>query len=249
MASVDPDSQQQAVPLGFRQIASSELSRERRLGGGGFGEVWLGRWASAQHAVAIKLLPDSRSWTDSQRQLFINECSAMARLAGLPYIVAFHGACVEPGECCIVMEYHKAGSLRDVLDQSGDGLHLSTLHLSTLHLSTKIKLAYQMAKSINFLHNDIKSHNFLVDDNLNAKVTDFGLAIIRREVSQRGSPTAPDAGYAGSLPWMAPDYLTSLCYSDKCDVYSLGVVFWELATPELPFGTHRSSESELKEFV
>jgi serine/threonine protein kinase len=125
---------------------------------------------------------------------------------------------------CIVTEYMPRGSLRDVLNNT-----------DKIDWDLTVKMATDAAIGMNYLHTfdppiihrDLKSHNLLVDDNFHVKVTDFGLAKFH---SDDISMT-----FCGTLPWTAPEVFNGRGYTTKADVFSFGIVLWELWTHKEPY--------------
>ncbi|CAF3619938.1 unnamed protein product [Rotaria sp. Silwood1] len=156
-----------------------------------------------------------------------------------PHIVTFFGACMENGKYALVMEYMSLGSLYKVL-------HKDKIPLDW---SDRFSIALQMTKGINYLHQleppvlhrDIKSLNFLLERSYEGylvKVCDFGLAQARSETTRRSVLTH---SLPCTLQWTAPEILRLEKHTDKSDVYSLGIVFWELASNEIPYDGHQSA--------
>lgn len=192
-----------------------------KLGEGGFGTVHKGSWR--HNEVAIKqLLTNDVSETTSKE--FETEVQIMARLRS-PNIISLYGYCLSP-KYCIVMEYMPKGSLFSVLRSN-----------QPLDWNIRIKIATDMACGLAFLHQekilhrDIKSLNVLLDEQYKAKLTDFGLSKIKGET--RTLSAKNDS--AGTLAWMAPELFEAEPYTQKSDVYSLGITFWELASRKIPF--------------
>ncbi|CAF5065267.1 unnamed protein product, partial [Rotaria sp. Silwood1] len=145
----------------------------------------------------------------------------------------FYGACTERGKYALVMEYMSLGSLYKIL-------HRDKLPLDW---SQRLSIALQTAKGINYLHvlqppilhRDIKSLNFLLErshEGYTVKVCDFGLAQTRNETTRQ---TKLAHTLACTLQWTAPEILRLKTYTNKSDVYSLGIVYWELAANEIPY--------------
>ncbi|CAF4063738.1 unnamed protein product, partial [Adineta steineri] len=116
--------------------------------------------------------------------------------------------------------------------------------------SERLSIALQAAKGINYLHQykpqilhrDIKSPNFLLGKSHEGyliKVCDFGLAKTRSETTRQ---TTDKTRVAFTLPWTAPEILRCERYTDKSDIYSLGIVYWELATREIPYDDYASDQ-------
>ena len=148
----------------------------------------------------------------------------------------FVGACTDKGHVMIVTEYCHGGSLFSLLHEK------RSISISN---KQKFKLALDIAKGMNYLHTsgaepilhrDLKSLNLLVqepvsgpNDFIQGKITDFGLARSIGETARRMT------GLAGTFHWMAPEVLRSEEYTHKADVYSYGIVLWEILAREPPF--------------
>ncbi|CAF3964304.1 unnamed protein product [Rotaria sp. Silwood1] len=156
-----------------------------------------------------------------------------------PHIVTLIGVCMETGKYAMVMEYISLGSLYKIL-------HKDKLQLDW---SDRLFIALQTAKGINYLHKlqppilhcDIKSLNFLLEKSYESfivKVCDFGLAQTRDETTRQTQLTQ---ALTCTFQWCAPEVLLLKKYTDKSDVYSLGIVYWELAANEIPYGGHQDA--------
>ncbi|KAL6076589.1 Constitutive triple response 4 [Balamuthia mandrillaris] len=212
-------------------IDFEELVFQEKIGQGGFGVVYKGTWRGT--TVAIKKLLSEDMDDPSDYQEFIKEIEIMSKLRH-PNVVQFLGACLQPPNICIVTEFLEKGNLAEVLKRDKDGSEPLSWH-------KKIKMARQAAQGMNYLHQskpkivhrDLKSLNLLVDENLTVKVADFGLSKLTVTGNTLNSKV-------GSLNWCAPEILLqNMPYTDKADIYSFGMVLWELLTHEAPFyGLH-----------
>ncbi|KAF0684717.1 Aste57867_23318 [Aphanomyces stellatus] len=207
--------------------------------GEGLAVVYKGKWRGAVVAVKMKtLFLDDDALRDIQ---FVNECNheiqeealLMKRLTH-PNIVLFMEAGFYRGAICIVSEYCARGSLRDVLGRSG-----------ALLWPMKIRLALGLAHGLQYLHNsrmihrDLKSPNILVDETWHAKIADFGTLRLAEIVRNQnpGAKSVDMTGLVGTTRWMAPEVIQSKkVYTEKIDIYSLGVILWEMIDgKELPY--------------
>ncbi|XP_048831441.1 mitogen-activated protein kinase kinase kinase 9 [Brienomyrus brachyistius] len=217
-------------PLHLLEIDFSELALEEIIGVGGFGKVYRALWRGTEVAVkAARRDPDEEvgQTVESVRQ----EAKLFAMLHH-PNIMALVGVCLLEPNLCLVMEFARGGSLNRAL--SGKRIPPHTL----------VDWAVQIARAMNYLHcqaivpiihRDLKSSNILIlekvekDDltNKTLKITDFGLA---REWHRTTKMSA-----AGTYAWMAPEVIRSSTFSKGSDVWSYGVLLWELLTGEVPF--------------
>lgn len=137
----------------------------------------------------------------------------------------FIAACKKPPVFCIITEYYPGGSLRKYLHQQGpNSLPLDLV----LKLSLDIAHGMQYLHAQGILHRDLKSENLLLDEDMCVKVADFGISCLE---TQCGSAK----GFTGTYRWMAPEMIKEKHHTKKVDVYSFGIVMWELLTALIPF--------------
>ncbi|UJR17341.1 hypothetical protein I4U23_004236 [Adineta vaga] len=213
----------------FLHIPYHDLLYEERIGQGGFADVYKGIWLSQHHQVAIKAIRITYL-TDNVKQSVLNEIATMYKIR-YNHVLGVLGACIEPNCYALVVEYMLLGSLFDVLRKNE--------HIHTWN--DRWSIALQMTKGVNYLHSisilhcDIKSLNFLMDkavDGYLVKISDFGLAKIRQETTRQ---TSESSEQSGTLQWKAPELLKFGKPSTASDIYSLAIVFWELATRCIPY--------------
>jgi serine/threonine protein kinase len=211
-------------------IPYSRLTFGRKLGNGGFGEVFLGEWRHTE--VAIKKLR-IKDMSPKILAAFKNEARIMARLNS-PHTVRLYGITLSP-EYTLVMEYLPKGSLYDVLSTEKA---LPWSMRSQIALDMSIGLAFLHTENI--LHQDLKSLNVLLDNQYRAKLADFGLSKIKRESSRT---TSVPVQSVGTLPWKAPElFKRGPKYNAACDMYSLGMTLWELSSGKLPFADAQDND-------
>ncbi|GMH01287.1 hypothetical protein Nepgr_003126 [Nepenthes gracilis] len=196
------------------------------------------RFASGRHSriyrgiykemdVAIKLVSQPEEDADLAAILEEQFTSEVALLFPLkhPNIITFIAACKNPPVFCIITEYLAGGSLRKYLHQQDP--YSLPLNL-VLKLSLDIAHGMQYLHSQGILHRDLKSENLLLGDDMVVKVADFGISCLE---SQCGSAKL----FTGTYRWMAPEMIKEKHYTKKVDVYSFGIVLWELLTALTPF--------------
>ncbi|XP_076013646.1 mitogen-activated protein kinase kinase kinase 9 [Genypterus blacodes] len=217
-------------PLHLLEIDFSELTLEEIIGVGGFGKVYRAVWRGSEVAVkAARRDPDEdvEQTLESVRQ----EAKLFAMLHH-PNIMALLGVCLQEPNLCLVMELARGGPLNRAL--AGKRIPPCTL----------VDWAVQIARAMHYLHSqaivpiihrDLKSSNILILErvemedlsNKTLKITDFGLA---REWHRTTKMSA-----AGTYAWMAPEVIRSSTFSKGSDIWSYGVLLWELLTGEVPF--------------
>ncbi len=204
------------------EIPYNELQIGEKLGAGGFGVVHKGTWRFQN--VAIKELLDEKPSAAAAAD-FKNEMQVMAKLRS-SNVVQFYGCVLGNPKYCIVMEYMPKGSLFNLL-RSNQTLDWSTRYKMTLDMACG--LAFLHAENI--LHRDLKSLNVLLDEHYHAKLTDFGLSKVKTETR-----TTTKNQSVGSEGWIAPE-LTDPdgVYTQKSDVFSMGITMWEIATRKIPY--------------
>jgi len=206
---------------------------EQKLGTGGMGVVYRATDTHLDRAVAVKVL-DETLLKDASHAAIVREARAASAL-NHPHICTVHEVTELDGRPCIVMEHVDGRSLADAIPPEGLPADLA------VHYGRQIAEALAHAHDRGVIHRDLKSANVMVTDDGRVKVLDFGLARRLRE-SQRGvvtevgpSPGAADDSVGGTLPYMSPDVLAGHPPSAADDLWSLGVLLYEMASGELPF--------------
>lgn len=210
-----------------------ELCLKKVIGEGSFGTVYLGSWHD--HPVAIKLWNGVLKTEDEQQQL-IREVQIVQRLNTPRYIPQFYGACLEGGQACLVMEYCELGSLYDYLPA-----HPLT-PIVQHHLALSLAKALQFLHQKKIIHRDLKSANILLTANtdlLTAKIADFGIS-----KTQYPSIVSSQA-VSQALAWCAPEVLQGEKVTYAADVFSAGMILWEIFTGRRPF----AGRTALKEWI
>ncbi|KAG7569211.1 PB1 domain [Arabidopsis thaliana x Arabidopsis arenosa] len=214
-------------------IKNDDLEELKELGSGTFGTVYHGKWRGTD--VAIKRIKRSCfiGRSSEQERLtseFWHEAEILSKLHH-PNVMAFYGVVKDGpgGTLATVTEYMVNGSLRHVLLSNR---HLDRRKRLIIAMDAAFGMEYLHSKSI--VHFDLKCDNLLVNLKDPArpicKVGDFGLSKIKRNTLVTG-------GVRGTLPWMAPELLSgsSSKVSEKVDVFSFGIVLWEILTGEEPY--------------
>lgn len=196
---------------------------EGLVGSGGFGAVYRARQAVVEREVAIKII-----WPAfANHPNFIRRFEAEAQLvAGLehPYIVPLYDYWRDPDGAYIVMRYVRNGHLRQHM--TGEPWPLRDLNRFLTQVSSALALAHRYG----VVHRDIKPENILIDEELNAYLADFGIA----QIVSKGGDADEFSGMA-SPAYAAPEQITGGIVSSQGDIYSLGIILYELLTGTHPF--------------
>eukprot|EP01120_Amphizonella_sp_Union-15-10_P013284 TRINITY_DN6143_c0_g1_i1.p1 TRINITY_DN6143_c0_g1~~TRINITY_DN6143_c0_g1_i1.p1 ORF type:complete len:503 (-),score=74.96 TRINITY_DN6143_c0_g1_i1:23-1531(-) len=217
------------VLLRGNQIPFSELEFHEQIGVGNFAEVYKGFWNG--QVVAIKKLKITSYDTDmSIVDALFKESEIISKLEH-KNIVLFLGVCCEIPNLCLITEYMELGSLFDLLHPTV----VRSKPTVPIPWEKRINILNDVAQGMNFLHGlkpvvlhrDLKSQNIFVNSDWVCKVGDFGFS--------RNKQLTTTMTAVGTPQWMAPEVLREEKYSEKADVWSYGVVVWEVVTQEAPF--------------
>uniref|UniRef100_A0A8C5GFP6 Mitogen-activated protein kinase kinase kinase n=1 Tax=Gouania willdenowi TaxID=441366 RepID=A0A8C5GFP6_GOUWI len=212
------------------EINFTELLLEEVIGAGGFGKVYKGVWREEE--VAVKA---ARQDPDEDISVTAESVRQEARLFWMlqhPNIISLRGVCLREPNLCLVMEYARGGALNRAL--AGKKVPPRVLVNWAVQIATGMDYLHNQA-FVPIIHRDLKSSNILIlqpveRDDLSGKtlkITDFGLA---REWHQTTKMSA-----AGTYAWMAPEVIKLSLFSKSSDVWSFGVLLWELLTGEVPY--------------
>ncbi|XRB15638.1 protein kinase domain-containing protein [Pseudoscourfieldia marina] len=230
LLDVDPGIEENRIPLEdivFR--GQNYMGPHNRLGIGGFGEVFKGKYVGT--TVAVKRLID-QSGTDVLRE-FAREVSVLRKLRH-PHVVLWMGVIIAPQQLSIVLEYMDRGSLSSVVHKmTPDGKAFADRLTTGMKMTWSSHIAEGMAylHSKHIIHRDLTSNNVLMNKKGQAKITDFGLSKVKTSrLSQTSSAKKHGAAY-----YCAPEALRNDPYDYPCDVFSFGVILWELMHRQRPF--------------
>ncbi|KAJ0986351.1 hypothetical protein J5N97_004707 [Dioscorea zingiberensis] len=210
----------------LRQIkaATRNFDAANKLGEGGFGPVYKGILPDGS-VIAVKQL--SAKSRQGNRE-FINEIGMISALQH-PNLVKLFGCCMEGNQLLLIYEYMENNNLGSALfGREREQLNLDWKTRCKICLGIARGLAYLHEESrLKIVHRDIKATNVLLDKDLNAKISDFGLA---RLCEEDGDKTHISTRIAGTVGYMAPEYAMRGYLTDKADVYSFGVVMLEIVS-------------------
>ncbi|XP_050375092.1 probable LRR receptor-like serine/threonine-protein kinase At1g67720 isoform X2 [Argentina anserina] len=214
-----------ACYITLSDLEEATNSFSKKIGKGSFGTVYYGRMKDGKE-VAVKMMADSSTHMNKQ---FVTEIALLSRIHHRN-LVPLIGYCEEEHQCILVYEYMHNGTLRDHLHGSTAPKHLDWL--------IRLRIAEDAAKGLEYLHTgcnpsiihrDVKTSNILLDNNMRAKVSDFGLSRQAEEDLTHISSVA-----RGTVGYLDPEYYANQQLTEKSDVYSFGVVLLELISGKKP---------------
>ena len=208
------------------------------LGKGGMGIVYKAEDVALSRPVALKMINPELASNESFLRRFHSEARALAR-AESPYIVGIHALRQAGERVFIVMEYVDGWTLADEIEKGAIPLD------RTRSLLEQMLQAFIYAHSEGVIHRDIKPRNIMITREGKVKVTDFGLAKVRRD---DGASTVTK-GMAGTIRYMSPEQVQGVKADHRSDIYSLGMTLYEMLTGQLPFGFEEGTFTILKRIV
>jgi serine/threonine protein kinase len=206
----------------------------KKLGAGGMGEVYLAVDSKLQRRVAIKILPVETALDPESLARLEREAQALAAL-NHPNIVTVHSVEHDEAVHFLTMELLEGESLKEVIRK--DGLPLDRILEIAIPLTDGIATAHEN----DIIHRDLKPANIMVTKEGRVKILDFGIAKVRTRA--RGGESTEVSTQAltiegvtlGTLPYMSPEQVEGGKVDERSDVFSLGVILYEMATGERPF--------------
>ncbi|MHB1412087.1 MAG: protein kinase domain-containing protein, partial [Thermoleophilia bacterium] len=206
------------------EIFDNRYEIVKRLGSGGMADVYLARDTHLGREVAIKILYKRYARDEEFVARFRREAQAAAGL-NHPHIVSIYDRGEADGSYYIAMEYLEGKSLKDLIAQKG-----SLPPDKAIFVAEQILQALQFAHEHNVIHRDIKPHNIVISGRGEVKVTDFGIA--RAGTSAKMTETG---SILGTAQYLSPEQAKGKAVEQGSDLYSLGVVLYEMLTGRVPF--------------
>ncbi|MGB7063277.1 MAG: protein kinase [Candidatus Zixiibacteriota bacterium] len=202
----------------------------RKLGEGGMGEVYLAQDTKLNRQVALKFLSEQFASDQSFKARFKREAQAAAAL-NHPNIITIHEVAEHQDRPFIAMELVEGESLKELIERKDLSIDRVT------DLGIQISQGLAKAHQAGIIHRDVKPQNILIDKDGRARICDFGLAKLRREVMLTRTGTT-----VGTVAYMSPEQGQGKEVDQRSDIFSLGVVLYEMVTGQLPFkGEHEAA--------
>ena len=197
------------------EIDSNSISLVKKLGGGQFGEMWMGVWNGTTE-VAVKAL---KPGTIGASEL-LKEASVMKNLRH-PGLVQLYGVCTKKEPVYIITELMKLGSLLEYLRADGRSLKLPQL----IDMGAQVASGMAYLEWKNYVHRDLSARNILIGENLVCKVGSFGSA---RVIDEHINEAYTKENFP--INWAAPEVVMYSQFTTKSDVWSFGILLYELIT-------------------
>ena len=197
---------------------------EEKLGEGGMGVVYKARDTKLDRTVALKFLPSQFGTDDEEKKRFINEAKAASALDHNNICSIYSIEETDGGDLFIVMAYYEGMSLKEKIEQGPLPLK------DAVQYSIQIASGLQKAHEKDVIHRDLKPENLFITDDNQVKIIDFGLAKAAQRTMLTKSGTT-----LGTMPYMSPEQAQGSTVDHRTDIWSLGVVIYEMVTGQRPF--------------
>src|SRR5215204_1134063 len=205
-------------------VLSSRYKLEARLGSGGMSTVYLARDTTLDRQVAVKVMHREMSEQADQLERFRQEARSVAKLSH-PNVVSVIDAGEDGGHPYIVFEYVEGETLKQRIGRDG-----ALAPQEAIAYAIEVARGLSVAHARNMVHRDIKPQNVLIDAEGRAKLTDFGIS---RQLEQDGMTAT--GRVLGTTDYVAPEQAMGHPVDQRSDIYSLGVVLYEMLVGQVPF--------------
>lgn len=206
-------------------IEYSQLQIIKKIGEGGFGMVFLGTWNEKEVAIKKFTLKEKINIKNILNK-FIREINIISNLRH-PNIVLYMGVSFHENNYYMITEYIPNGNLFEFLHNKNKNI---------IDEKLQVKIAYEIAIAMKYLHSrnithcDMKSSNILLDENFTVKISDFGLSRMVNILN-----ISETKGKFGTTHWMPPEIMKAKKYEEASDVFSYGMIVWEMMTGKVPY--------------
>ena len=234
MAVTPPSSgPSQAAGVTAGALLGGRYRLDELLASGGMAQVWLGTDEVLRRAIALKILHQHLAADETFVTRFRHEAIAVAKLSH-PSIVNVYDTCSDDGIEAIVMELVRGHTLRDRLDEGPIDPWVAA------NIAAQVAGALSVAHAAGLVHRDIKPANILLSEDGRVKVGDFGIAKAAEsaDLTQEGS-------FLGTAKYLAPEQVEAKPVDGRTDLYSLGIVLYEMLCGRVPFEADTSSSTAL----
>jgi serine/threonine protein kinase len=213
----------------------------QQIGSGGMGDVFKARHNRLGRIVALKMLKQEFSMNEQFRKRFYREASIMAELQH-PGIVGLFDYFEHDNSIFIIMEYAEGMALDDFMASKGGKIEEDT----AVKIMLNILEAMEYAHRKNVIHRDIKPSNIMVKEDLSIKILDFGIAKLMEEAQNHH--LTQTKGAVGTVYYMSPEQVKREQIDLRTDIYSLGVLFYQMLSGNNPY-ENLSSEYQISDAI
>jgi hypothetical protein len=229
----------ESISACFRELEINydDLDFEYECGRGGYGEVYKANWMHRGVACKVfKTRDGSVTPGGTLSKDFWLELNALAKLRH-PNITLLLGVCLSP-RYCIVTEFVSCGSLFDLIHRHRELPNWGVARIIGVSREICVGMSYLHSQGV--LHCDLKSSNILITESWGVKIADFGLSFLFPDSEDGSSGTEHDTsrvplGCVGTHHWIAPEVLRGEEYSQAADIYSFGIILWEMIHRKIPY--------------
>jgi len=224
--------------LGPGSVLAGKYEIEREIARGGMGVVYLAHQAGLARQVAIKVVAPSLASSPDFARRFRREAIALAQLRH-SNIVSVHDFAEEPSLVYLVMDFVAGGNLEEYVARFGQpqGLPLEEV----VHFAEQLLSGLAHAHRAGIIHRDIKPANLLLEDDRELRISDFGLAQIRTDLTSQSVVVSPvmreqenTQSVSGTIDFMAPEVRRGLPADQRADIYAAGIIIYWLCCGERP---------------
>jgi len=191
------------------------------LGKGAYGSVYKAIHRASNFVLAVKVMQVGTGFQAIEKEI------ELLRMCSNPNIVSYYGTCIKENELFILMDYCGVGSIKDYMTLAKECCDED--EIAVISRETLKGLIYLHSKNI--IHSDIKSANILLTEEGQVKLADFGVSTQLR----RGATVVEQTSFVGSPKWMAPEVILMEGYSNKADIWSLGITVIEMVEGSPPY--------------
>jgi len=229
-----PTGSSPAAGVAAGTVLSGRYRLDAQLASGGMAQVWRGTDEVLRRSVAVKVLHPHLAADQTFITRFRQEAIAVARLSH-PAIVNVYDTCNDNGTEAIVMELVRGQTLRQRLDEGPIGPWVAA------NIAAQVAGALDVAHAAGLVHRDIKPANIMLSDDGRVKVGDFGIA----KAAESSSDLTQEGSFIGTAKYLAPEQVEGAGVDGRTDLYSLGVVLYEMLCGRVPFEADTSSATAL----
>ena len=215
-------------------VLTGRYRLDEQLASGGMAQVWRGTDEVLRRSVAVKILHPHLAADDTFVARFRQEAIAVAKLSH-PAIVSVYDTCNDDGVQAIVMELVRGQTLRQRLDAG------PLDPWTAANVAAQVAGALDVAHAAGLVHRDIKPANILLSEDGRVKVGDFGIA----KAAEESADLTQEGSFIGTAKYLAPEQVEGAAVDGRTDLYSLGIVLYEMLCGHVPFEGDTSSATAL----